>query len=78
MAGIMHTKVIVIALILSYMVETCVLQLMVGGACGPLGHCVLLHAVVNRLDNVCVTTLHPQGVEVTALAMVPNSKSVVL
>ena len=60
------------------MVETCLLQLMVGGACGLVGRHVLLHVVVDRPDNVCVTTLHLQGVEVTALAMVPNSKPVVL
>ena len=78
MAGIMHTKVIAIVLILSYMVETSVVQLMVGGACGLLGRHVLPHAVVDRPDNVCATTLHPHGVEVTALATVPNNKSVLL
>ena len=52
---------------------------MVGGACGLLGHRALLHVVVvNRPDNVCVTTLHPQGMEVTALVVVRNSKPVVL
>ena len=52
---------------------------MVGGAHGLVGRHVLQHVVVvDRPDNVCVTTPHPQAVEVIALAMVLNSKSVVL
>ena len=57
-AGVMHTKVtklslIGIVLVLSCIVDTFVLQLMVDGACGLVGHHVLLHAVVDRPDNVC-------------------------
>ena len=52
---------------------------MVGGAHGLAGHRVLQHVViVRRPDNVPVTTLFPQQVEVIVLVTVASSKLVIL
>ena len=51
---------------------------MVGGAHGLAGHLVLQHVViVRRPDNVSVTTLFPQGVEVIVLVTVASNKAVI-
>ena len=52
---------------------------MVGGAHGLAGHHVLQHVViVRRPDNVPVTTLLPQEVEVIVLVTVVRNKLVIL